>query len=251
MRIHPVDSSRSQALESISASHSRRRPLSKLQAGNGVGSGREGGFVARNCPICKTSTTLPFETFEGLDLWIACPQCRKKMMPAMLPEGNYGYVCQECEIGIRLSELVPMWDDVGLHGLQARRWKRKRGRESIRSNIQAEPWAAADGPRDKRLSVLWCRTRVRPLLSVVVRRRRAQRMGDYLFHQSYAALMYDEEEDCAARHPSTVGTPRRTPGEWSRLQQPGCGVLGDRSARAGTGRFRRGLPTGPGRSDAG
>lgn len=50
--------------------------------------------------------------FKGLALWVACPECKNRMKPEVLPDGNYGYVCGECELGVPLFELVPRYQDL-------------------------------------------------------------------------------------------------------------------------------------------
>ncbi len=71
-----------------------------------------GGFVTRNCPKCNKPTTLPSSVFEGLDLWVACPQCKDRMESSTLPDKNYGYVCQACVVGIPLHAILPRWEDL-------------------------------------------------------------------------------------------------------------------------------------------
>ena len=75
---------------------------------------KQGGFVTQNCSKCGKSTTLPEHFFKNeIDLWVACPECRRRMEPQVLDDKNYGYVCDSCEISIRLSELLPHWNDIG------------------------------------------------------------------------------------------------------------------------------------------
>ena len=72
----------------------------------------EGGFVTRNCAHCNDSTPLPKDVFFSLNLWVACPECSRRMTPNELPDRNYGYVCRKCDVGIRLSDLLPRWEDL-------------------------------------------------------------------------------------------------------------------------------------------
>ncbi len=72
----------------------------------------DGGFVTRNCPRCNKPSTLPDSIFKGLALWVACPRCKSRMKPQVLPDRNYGYVCASCEVGVPLFELVPRWEDL-------------------------------------------------------------------------------------------------------------------------------------------
>lgn len=73
----------------------------------------EGGFVTRNCPKCNHPNKLPKEIFrDKLDLWVACPRCKKRMEPDILPDKNYGYVCRVCNVSIALFELLPRYEDL-------------------------------------------------------------------------------------------------------------------------------------------
>ena len=73
----------------------------------------EGGFVTRNCPACGGPETLPEADFMMLGLWVACPSCRAPMTPGRVPRSNYGYTCKTCDVYIKLSALLPTWDDMG------------------------------------------------------------------------------------------------------------------------------------------
>jgi hypothetical protein len=66
----------------------------------------EGGFVTRNCSICGKKETLPQEVFKSLELWVACPNCKKAMSAEMI-EGNYCYLCKSCDTFIKFSDLLP------------------------------------------------------------------------------------------------------------------------------------------------
>jgi hypothetical protein len=72
----------------------------------------EGGFVTRNCPKCGKPETLSEEDFMALDLWVACPSCRKPMDAGRLAHSNYGYTCRACDISIRLAALLPRYEDL-------------------------------------------------------------------------------------------------------------------------------------------
>ena len=73
----------------------------------------EGGFVTRNCSRCGQYTTLPERVFKNeIDLWVACPKCKGRMKPEVLPDKNYGFVCTPCDICIKLSDLLPRWEDL-------------------------------------------------------------------------------------------------------------------------------------------
>jgi hypothetical protein len=74
---------------------------------------KQGGFVQRNCSKCNRPFDLPTETFfNELDLWFSCPECKQRMSPAHLEYGTYGYVCEKCNLGIRLSEILPRYQDL-------------------------------------------------------------------------------------------------------------------------------------------
>jgi len=73
----------------------------------------EGGFVTRNCPQCGQHDTLPEGVFlHQLDLWVACPRCQRRTRPAVLEDRNYGYVCDRCQLAIRLCDLLPYWHEL-------------------------------------------------------------------------------------------------------------------------------------------
>jgi hypothetical protein len=72
----------------------------------------KGGFVTRNCPRCNTPKTLPETAFMKLALWVACPECKARMRAKVLPDKNYGYFCEKCDIAIQLSELLPRYEDL-------------------------------------------------------------------------------------------------------------------------------------------
>lgn len=72
----------------------------------------EGGFVTRNCPRCSKPHYLTEEAFRSLDLWVACPQCRQPMEPGRVPHSNYGYTCNACDLGVRLADLLPRYEDL-------------------------------------------------------------------------------------------------------------------------------------------
>ncbi len=75
--------------------------------------GMEGSFVTRNCPKCGKPEPLPDTVFKKeLDLWVACPDCKGRMDPTILLDKNYGYACQLCQVSIKLSDLLPRWDDL-------------------------------------------------------------------------------------------------------------------------------------------
>lgn len=72
----------------------------------------DGGFVTRNCPKCGQRELLPEADFRALDLWVACPGCKQPMVPGRLPYSNYGYLCEGCNLGVKLADLLPRWTDL-------------------------------------------------------------------------------------------------------------------------------------------
>lgn len=73
---------------------------------------RDGGYVTRSCPKCAYYHPLPEPIFRKLDLWVACPKCKGRMEPDILPDKNYGYVCHLCNVSIALFELLPRYEDL-------------------------------------------------------------------------------------------------------------------------------------------
>lgn len=71
----------------------------------------EGGFVTQNCSECGRKDTVGAREFEQLDLWVACPDCGRRMEPRVL-EKNYDYVCRPCDLRMDLAVLLPPWKEV-------------------------------------------------------------------------------------------------------------------------------------------
>jgi hypothetical protein len=69
-------------------------------------------FVQGLCtaPGCGRLTTLTQNGFEGLNLWVTCPRCNRRMR-SELPVSGYGFSCDSCRIYIPLVDLVPRYDD--------------------------------------------------------------------------------------------------------------------------------------------
>ena len=88
-----------------SPSPCHRQPMLLVQS-------MEGGFVSQNCTACGKPETLPEAEFLALDLWVACPECRRRMTPGRLPHANYGYICGSCDVAVKLAELLPRWTDI-------------------------------------------------------------------------------------------------------------------------------------------
>jgi len=75
----------------------------------------QGGFVTANCSRCGKRGTLSSDEFKGLGLWVSCPECRGEMTPdieAPPSGGNYVFTCEKCDLFIRLSEILPHWEDL-------------------------------------------------------------------------------------------------------------------------------------------
>lgn len=76
----------------------------------------EGGFVTADCADCgqKAKTTLSYKEFLDLKLWVSCPKCLKQMKSCWVTkkEQNYGYECEQCQIDIWLSDLLPDWRQI-------------------------------------------------------------------------------------------------------------------------------------------
>ncbi len=71
----------------------------------------EGGFVTQNCSACGQFNTLSDAEWRLLDLWVACPECRKRMRAGMVAK-NYGFICPGCDIAITLASILPRWEDL-------------------------------------------------------------------------------------------------------------------------------------------
>ena len=70
-----------------------------------------GGFVTANCSECGERRRLNDHEFRDLGLWVACPQCKKRMHPVVI-DNNYAYSCHDCEWEVRLSDLLPPWSSL-------------------------------------------------------------------------------------------------------------------------------------------
>lgn len=111
MRLFPIDETireiwKIYPLRLSGLSHSRccGQPTVLVQS-------KEGGFVTRNCSECGQFDTLPEAVFKRLSLWVACPLCQAPMKSGLL-FSNYGYQCKNCDIGVRLADLLPRWSDI-------------------------------------------------------------------------------------------------------------------------------------------
>jgi hypothetical protein len=73
----------------------------------------EGGFVTQNCSSCGNYVTLSAHEFlSQLDLWVACPRCKRRMRAGTVLKSNYGYSCADCDIAIKLASILPRWEDI-------------------------------------------------------------------------------------------------------------------------------------------
>lgn len=60
----------------------------------------DGGYITRNCSNCGRIHTPTERMFFGkLELWVVCPECRRKMEKARI-YSNYGYDCSHCDIAL-------------------------------------------------------------------------------------------------------------------------------------------------------
>jgi hypothetical protein len=73
----------------------------------------EGGFVTANCLKCGRKETIIEDEFKKLPFICCCPEC-KHVMKAETIEKNYCYVCHNCNLYIRLADLLPHWSDLGI-----------------------------------------------------------------------------------------------------------------------------------------
>lgn len=67
----------------------------------------EGGFVKCKCQKCGEEENLSDIEFEKLDLTVECPKCKKPMKPGRVIYSNYGYLCEGCDLEIKLADLLP------------------------------------------------------------------------------------------------------------------------------------------------
>ena len=74
-----------------------------------------GGYVTANCSQCGKPGTLSEANFKALRLWVVCPRCGKPMEPGYVPpkQQNYGFRCEDCQLCMWLSDLLPRWQDDG------------------------------------------------------------------------------------------------------------------------------------------
>jgi hypothetical protein len=75
-----------------------------------------GGYVSANCSQskCNKKESLSQDEFENLDLWVNCPGCKKRMTAGLDPHRNenYVYFCEDCQIFIWFSDLLPHWENL-------------------------------------------------------------------------------------------------------------------------------------------
>ena len=74
-----------------------------------------GGFVTANCPHpgCNAHEPFAYSQFEDLDLWVACPKCRRKMSSVMI-DRNYSFTCGACDLYFHLADILPDWPDIAI-----------------------------------------------------------------------------------------------------------------------------------------
>jgi hypothetical protein len=72
----------------------------------------EGGYVTRNCSECGKKQPLSNSAFlDELNLWVACPVCKRRMQPGIFDK-NYGFGCDTCNGWLKLSDLLPWWEEI-------------------------------------------------------------------------------------------------------------------------------------------
>lgn len=71
----------------------------------------EGGFVNADCFKCGKKETITEDEFKNLPLICCCPKCKKIMKSEMIDK-NYCYTCQDCDLYIRLADVLPHWADL-------------------------------------------------------------------------------------------------------------------------------------------
>ena len=71
----------------------------------------EGGFVTANCLKCGRKDTLGEHEFRHLEILVSCPECKQMMTPELV-EKNYSYCCEQCDLYIRLCDLLPCWSEL-------------------------------------------------------------------------------------------------------------------------------------------
>jgi len=72
----------------------------------------DGGFVTSNCWKCGNYDTLSQPDFlHKVSIWLACPKCGDLMYRSMVGN-NYGFTCHDCDVAIRLADVLPRWQDL-------------------------------------------------------------------------------------------------------------------------------------------
>jgi len=71
------------------------------------------GWVTACCLKCRKTRTLKWEEFCGLDVWVSCPRCCRRMEPKAIGRyGYYGYACANCNVTCLLANLLPEVSDI-------------------------------------------------------------------------------------------------------------------------------------------
>ena len=71
----------------------------------------EGGFVTANCFECNKKELIGENELKKLPIVCCCPKCNK-VMTGELVEKNFCYTCKNCNLYIRLADLLPHWSDL-------------------------------------------------------------------------------------------------------------------------------------------
>jgi hypothetical protein len=59
---------------------------------------------------CGNKDTISEYEFRNLRLIVSCPECKQVMTPTLI-EKNYSYLCEDCQLYIWLSDLLPHWEE--------------------------------------------------------------------------------------------------------------------------------------------
>jgi hypothetical protein len=71
----------------------------------------EDGLVTANCFKCGNSETISAYEFRSLRFIVSCPECKHVMTPTLIEE-NFSYLCENCQLYIWLSDLLPHWEEL-------------------------------------------------------------------------------------------------------------------------------------------
>jgi hypothetical protein len=73
---------------------------------------RKGGLILCNCLSCPKVVGLSEKAFFGnLSMKVRCPKCHR-LMKREYHRKNYVFVCEKCECGVRLADLLLHYSEV-------------------------------------------------------------------------------------------------------------------------------------------